>query len=224
MKSFWTTHTTIKLISPYTVIKSSLISHTEIKAIWNTVTALVRWATGKRLTNRLPKLSLITLSLWTAGFLVFVWGPYVPTPKFFTISGDPGRVIYHVLDMRKFIFLEKTFSWWTWDSNSRPTTHGLSTKPFVKASVRWATGESLTNRLPKLSLITPPTTFKSISMFTLKTSDFAPRKKQVNSDHPHNNQTNSIPTLKSSQVRSPTLKSSQFGPPTKNLTQFPFLS
>ena len=26
------------------------------------VKALVRWATGKRLTNRLPKLSLITLS------------------------------------------------------------------------------------------------------------------------------------------------------------------
>ena len=32
-------------------------------------------------------------------------GLYVPTPKFFTISGDPGRVIYQILDMRKFTFL-----------------------------------------------------------------------------------------------------------------------
>ena len=32
-------------------------------------------------------------------------GPYVPTPKFFTISGDPGRVICQILDMRKFTFL-----------------------------------------------------------------------------------------------------------------------
>ena len=30
----------------------------------------------------------------------------------------------------------------------------LPTTPFVKALVRWATGERLTNRLPKLSLIT----------------------------------------------------------------------
>ena len=30
-------------------------------------------------------------------------GPYVPTPKFFTISG--GRVIFQILDMRKFAFL-----------------------------------------------------------------------------------------------------------------------
>ena len=36
-------------------------------------------------------------------------GPYVPTPKFFTISGDPGRVIYQILDMRKITFLEKAF-------------------------------------------------------------------------------------------------------------------
>ena len=32
-------------------------------------------------------------------------GPYVPTPKFFTFSGDPGRVIYRIHDMRKFTFL-----------------------------------------------------------------------------------------------------------------------
>ena len=30
-------------------------------------------------------------------------GPYVPTPKFFTISGDPGRVFIRFLTyMRKF--------------------------------------------------------------------------------------------------------------------------
>ena len=38
-------------------------------------------------------------------------GPYVPNPKFFTISGDPGRVIYQILDMRKltFFFLKRVF-------------------------------------------------------------------------------------------------------------------
>ena len=47
------------------------------------VKALVRWATGKRLTNRLPKLSLITLSPpLNSGILGLRRGPYVPTPKF----------------------------------------------------------------------------------------------------------------------------------------------
>ena len=70
------------------------------------VKALVRWATGKRLTNRLPKLSLITLSPpLNSGILVLRMGLYVPTQKFFTISGDPGRVINQILDMRKYSFL-----------------------------------------------------------------------------------------------------------------------
>ena len=48
------------------------------------VKALVRWATGKRLTNRLPKLSLITLSPpLNSGILGLHMGLYVPTPKFF---------------------------------------------------------------------------------------------------------------------------------------------
>ena len=48
------------------------------------VKALVCWATGKRLTNRLPKLSLITLSLpLNSGILGLRMGPYVPTPTFF---------------------------------------------------------------------------------------------------------------------------------------------
>ena len=49
--------------------------------------------------------------------------------------------------------LKNAFSWWTWDSNSRPTTHSLSTTPFGIALVRWATGKRSTNRLPTLSLI-----------------------------------------------------------------------
>ena len=44
--------------------------------------------------------------------------------------------------------------WWTLGSNSRLTTHGLSTTPFVKALVRWATGKGISNRLPKLSITT----------------------------------------------------------------------
>ena len=28
-------------------------------------------------------------------------GPYVPTPKFFTISGDPGRVMHQILDIHE---------------------------------------------------------------------------------------------------------------------------
>ena len=48
------------------------------------VKALVRWVTGERLTNRLPELSLITLSPpLNSGILGLRMGPYVPTPKFF---------------------------------------------------------------------------------------------------------------------------------------------
>ena len=48
------------------------------------VKALVRWATGERLTDRLPKLSLITLSPpLNSGVLGLRMGLYVPTPKFF---------------------------------------------------------------------------------------------------------------------------------------------
>ena len=69
--------------------------------------ALVRWATGKRLTNRLPKLSLVTLSPpLNSGILGLRMGPYVPTPKvLFIISGNPGRAIHQILDMRKYTFL-----------------------------------------------------------------------------------------------------------------------
>ena len=45
---------------------------------------VVRWATGERLTNRLPKVSLTTLSPpLNSGILALRVGPYVPTPKFF---------------------------------------------------------------------------------------------------------------------------------------------
>ena len=66
--------------------------------------ALVRWATGKRLTNRLPKLSLITIPPpLNSGILGLRMGPYEPTPNFF--SGDPGRAIHQILDMGKYAFL-----------------------------------------------------------------------------------------------------------------------
>ena len=71
---------------------------THRRGLYAYVKAFVRWATGKKLTNRLPKLSLITLSPpseqrgpWSS------YGPYVPSPKFLTISGDPGGVIYQIL-------------------------------------------------------------------------------------------------------------------------------
>ena len=68
--------------------------------------ALVGWATGKRLTDRLPKVSPTTLSpLLNSGVFGLRMGPYVPSPKFLTISGDPGRVIYQILDMRKYTYL-----------------------------------------------------------------------------------------------------------------------
>ena len=45
---------------------------------------VVRLATCKRLTNRLPKLSLITLSPpLNSGILGLRMGLYVPTPRFF---------------------------------------------------------------------------------------------------------------------------------------------
>ena len=46
-----------------------------------------------------------TLPPLNSGILGLRMGPYVPTPKFFTTAGDPGRVIYQILDMRKFTFL-----------------------------------------------------------------------------------------------------------------------
>ena len=79
------------------------------------VKASVRWATGKRLTNRLPKLSLITLpppvEHWDS------WSSYGAVRAYsevlYNLWGPTGRVIYQILDVRKFTFLEKAFSWWT---------------------------------------------------------------------------------------------------------------
>ena len=87
-------------------------------------------------------------------------GPYVPSPKFLTISGDPGRVIYQILDMEEIRFSLKkgVFTVDVRFELTSTTTHGLSTTAFVKALGLWATSKRLTNRLPKLSLITlsPP--------------------------------------------------------------------
>ena len=111
------------------------------------VWALIRWATGKRLASRLPKLSVMTLPpFWTGGSLVFVWGRTCQVRSSWQSLGTQGE--WFIRFFRKFTFLEKAFSWWTWDSNSRPTTHGLSSTPFG------ATRKRLTNRVPKRSLIT----------------------------------------------------------------------
>ena len=71
-------------------------------------------------------------------------GPYVPTPKFLTISGDPGRVIYQTIDMRKFIFLLKSVFMVDVRFELKTTTaQVLSSTPYVKALVRWATGKKV---------------------------------------------------------------------------------
>ena len=55
--------------------------------------------------NQSSTQSLITLSLpLNNGILGLRMGPQVPTPKFFIFSGYPVRVIYQILDMRKFTF------------------------------------------------------------------------------------------------------------------------
>ena len=90
--------------------KAHVLSTTPLVKAW------VRWATGERLTNRLPKLSLTTLSPpGTAGYS----GPdriYGSTCHQLAvpISGDPGRVFFpQIVDMRKSDFFSKAFSWWT---------------------------------------------------------------------------------------------------------------
>ena len=45
---------------------------------------IVHWATGKRLTNRIPKLSLITLSPPLKSGILGRMGSYVPTPVSYT--------------------------------------------------------------------------------------------------------------------------------------------
>ena len=57
------------------------------------VKAFVRWATGRRLTNRLPKLSHITVSPpLNSGILGLRMGLYVPTPKFFYNLWGPREI------------------------------------------------------------------------------------------------------------------------------------
>ena len=113
------------------------------------VKALVRCATGKRLTDRLPKLRHITTAGYSGSDRIYGSTCHQPAVP---ISGGPGWVFFQILDMRKFTFLLKAFSWWSLDSNSRPAAQVLQTTPFVKALVRWATGKRPTDRPPKLSL------------------------------------------------------------------------
>ena len=74
------------------------------------VKALVRWATGKRLTNRLPKLSLITPPpLRTVGFLVFVWGRTCPLRSYLQSLGTQGEWFIRILTWGKSLFFKQRF-------------------------------------------------------------------------------------------------------------------
>ena len=69
------------------------------------VKALVRWATGKRLTNRLPKLSLITLPPFEQRDS---WSSYGAVGAYSEVLHDlwgSREMIYQILDMEKFTFL-----------------------------------------------------------------------------------------------------------------------
>ena len=99
--------------------------------------------------------------------------------------------------------------------------------PKLKPSQFLPFTESKSNSTPHTevsSIWTTHTKTKSICMLILKilkTSDFQPAyKSPVNFYHPHNNQINSMPTLKSNQVRSPTLIWSQFRPPSQKQVDF----
>ena len=110
IRSISTTHTKTKLISMLTlkpsdlrpayknqvnfhhlrknqVNRSTALKTSQFRpaqSISTPMNALVRWAAGERLPNRLPTLSLITLSPpLNSGILGLRMGPHVPTPKFF---------------------------------------------------------------------------------------------------------------------------------------------
>ena len=79
------------------------------------VKALVRWATGKSLTNRLPKLSLVTLSPpLNSGILGLRMGPYVPTQNLFYNLWGPRESDFSYSSHEEIhFFFKKAFSWWT---------------------------------------------------------------------------------------------------------------
>ena len=118
----------------------------------------MRLTTCKRLTNSLPKLSLITLPPpETAGYQVGrVYGRTCQYPSDFISWGYRGEYFSSSTWGKS----EGRYYCGWWDSNPRPTpkAHGLSTTPFVKkfsgVIVRLTTRKRLTNSLPKLSLIT----------------------------------------------------------------------
>ena len=123
---------------------------------------LVRLTACKRLTNSLPKLSLITLlpPPETAGQQVGrIYGRTCQLSKPFRFLGITGESIFQVRhgnnngeSLKKFIMVDVGF-----EPTTRKT-HGLSTAPFVKdisgVLVRLTTCKRLTNSLPKLSLTT----------------------------------------------------------------------
>ena len=92
IKSISPSFTKTKSISMLTRKPSDFRPALKNMSISTAVKALVRWATGKRLTNRQPKLSLITLSPpLNSGILGLRMGLYVPTPKFFYNLWGPRK-------------------------------------------------------------------------------------------------------------------------------------
>ena len=115
------------------------------------VKVLVRWAKGKRLTNRLPNLSLITLSSPGTDRILRVDAP----PHAVPISGDP-EIFFRLGNT--FFFKKRIHGGRetrTHDQND-PCSAVVAIFDKVLLIVRWAKGKSLTNRLriSNLSFIT----------------------------------------------------------------------
>ena len=111
------------------------------------VMASVRWATGKRVTDRLPKLSLITLlelTGYTGQHVTKTLFQFLGIHKYFSDSWQWGNSLF---------FNKRFHGGREIRLHDQRPIHGLSTMPFVMASVRWDTGKRVTDRLPKLSLI-----------------------------------------------------------------------
>ena len=113
----------------------------------------VRWAKGKRLTNRLPTPSLMTLSPPGTDRILRVDPP--PTRGWFQFLGIQKNFFRFLTWGNSLFFKNKRFH-----GGRETRTHDQRLMCcrrrhlFVKVSVRWVEGERLSDRLPNLSLIT----------------------------------------------------------------------
>ena len=114
---------------------SKTMAHTWFSVRVNTfptnVLALVRWATGKRLTNRQPTLSPITLLPWNDQ--IFRSRPDIRvdlSPTRVSSFWAPRESIFQVRHEEVQLFFKKAY-WRWWDSKSRPKSHVLPSTPCV---------------------------------------------------------------------------------------------